>query len=567
AGCVVASRLAEDPKVNVLVLEAGYSDEIPSSRAPLLSMFNIDSSKDWRYRTVPQVHANGRILKQPRGKIFGGSSSINAMMYVRGAHSDYDEWESLGNPGWSYGECLPYFKKPEGFNDPNLPSSPRQGSTYEAYEPTYHGTEGPWQVGFQYTHKFTEKFIEANVAEGVPFNKDCNGHTNLGVTLIQRFVQRDGVRSSLARAFLKGKNIVPGGGERGRIRVVYGANISRILTQTRKGVKTAYGVEFLDHRNVQRRVLATKEVLLCAGAFGSPHLLLASGIGPSRQPSIPHVHTLPGVGANLEDHIRMEIVFRASTVHDTGMNIYNLLPTVLNYKLRGAGVLSSNGIEGAAFLRLEDIVPDFVEREKANGTYKERASGPDAPHVEIIVYPFDFEAHGEKMALHPEEYYSLVVSLLHPCSSGTVTIRPKMQKSGSSAVEWETVIDPNYFSDPFDLRVVAETIKFIRKLGRRLSQDPEVGGQEVFPGEEAVPDHDDAKLQDFVRQNCNTIYHPTGTCRMGPASDPLAVVDHRLNVHGVENLRVIDASVMPKIPGCHTCAPTVMIAEKGSDFI
>ncbi|KAF9898641.1 hypothetical protein BX616_003785 [Lobosporangium transversale] len=533
-----------------------------------MSVFNYDSNRDWCIRTTPQAHANGRILKHPRGKLLGGSSSINAMMYVRGAHPDYDEWESLGNPGWSYEECLPYFKKSEGFSDPDLPSSrPRQRSSYGGYEPAYHGTEGPWQVGYQYTHKYSERFIEASEAEGTPYSKDCNGHTALGATLIQPFIQRDGVRSSLARAFLKGKKVVPGGGARGRIRVVYGANVSRILTHTRKGVKMAYGVEFLDHKNAQRRVLATREVLVCAGAFGSPHLLLASGIGPSRQPSIPHVHTLSGVGANLQDHIRMEIVFRASTIHDTGMNLFKVPFSALQYKFRGTGVFTSQGIEAASFVRLEDIAPDFVQREKVNGTYKERASGPGAAHIEIMCIPFDFKAHGETLSTRPEEHYTLSAVLLHPCSSGTVTIRPKMQKSGSLAVEWETVVDPNYFSDPFDLRVMAEVIKFMRKIGRRLIQDPEVGGQEIFPGEEAVPDHDDAKLQDFVRQNCNTIYHPIGTCRMGPASDPLAVVDHRLNVHGVGNLRVIDASVMPKIPGGHTCAPTVMIAERASDFI
>ncbi|KAF9916619.1 hypothetical protein BX616_003296 [Lobosporangium transversale] len=578
AGCVVANRLAEDPKVNVLVLEAGYSDDIISSMTPVTLMYHVDTDRDWCLKTTPQIHADGRVMKQPRGKMLGGSSSINAMIYHRGASCDYDEWESLGNPGWSYKECLPYFKKSEGFNDPDLPPSHPRGpltkrirkAKYETYEPEYHGTEGPWQVTFHYLHGSSERFIEVNMMEGVPRNKDFNGRTTLGVNRIQTFIQRDGTRSSLARAFLKGKQIVPGGGARGRIRVVYGANISRILTQARRGVKMAYGVEFLDHKNVQRRVLAAREVLLCAGAFGSPHLLLASGIGPIRQPSIPHVHTLPGVGINLEDHLCVEVVFRArSRAHVThgDMNFPRVLLSVLNYKLYGTGVMTCQVGEAANFVRLEDIAPDFVEREKANGTYKERASGPNSPHIEVIFIPGYFKGHGKEVATDTKNYYTLVAVLLHPCSSGTVTIRPKEQTSGSSTAEWETVIDPNYCSDPFDVRVLAEAIKFMRKLGRRLNEDPEVGGREIYPGEEAVPDHDDAKLQQYVRQTSNTIYHPTSTCRMGPTSDPLAVVDSRLNVHGIEKLRVIDASVIPKIPGAHTCAPVVMIAERASDFI
>lgn len=322
-----------------------------------------------------------------------------------------------------------------------------------------------------------------------------------------------------------------------------------------------------------RRVAAVREVLLCAGAFGSPHLLLASGIGPSPPPPIPHIHTLPGVGVNLADHLGIGVVFRARNRCDTiqqELTLSRIILTYLKYKLRGTGGFSSQIGEAANFLRLEDIAPDFVAREKASGTYKERASGPNSPHLEIIFAPYFVRQHGTVKAPDTKIYFTLIALLLNPCSSGTVKVAPKKQSSaapGSFPAEMETVIDPNYFSDAFDARVMAEAVKFIRKLGRKMNEDPETGGREVFPGEAAIPDQDDAGLEKFVREHAETYYHPTSTCRMGPASDPLAVVDHRLNVYGIDRLRVIDASVMPKLPAAHTCAPTVMIAEKAADMI
>ncbi|KAG0002143.1 hypothetical protein BGZ80_010045 [Entomortierella chlamydospora] len=581
AGCVVANRLAEDPEVKVLVLEAGYADDIMSSKTPAVFLLNVDNAvTDWQFKTTPQVHAGGRIMKQPRGKILGGTSSINAMMYHRGPASDYDEWESLGNPGWSYKDCLPYFKKSEGFNDPDLPPTHPRGPLtnrvrkplYETFEPEYHGTEGPWQVSSHYLHGASEGFVRASIAEGVKFNKDFNGESTIGVNKIQTFIQRDGVRSSLSRAFLKPKGVVPGGGARGTIRVVLGADIRRVLVQMKGGVKMAYGVEFVDHNNVPRRVMAIREVLLCAGAFGSPHILLASGISPSPQPSIPHIHTLPGVGANLADHLGIGVVFRARNrchVAHKDFGYGRSLPAYINYKLRGTGVLTSQIGEAVNFLRLEEFAPDFVAREKANGTYKERASGPNSPHIEIIFAPYYMKKHATIMPDDSKNYYTMIALLLNPCSTGTVKIAPKKgsKSVNGSSPEFETVIDPNYFSESFDIRVMAEAVKFMRKLARRMNQDPEVGGREVFPGESAVPDDDDTKLGEFVRNSAETYYHPTTTCRMGPSSDPLAVVDNRLRVHGIDRLRVIDASVMPKLPAAHTCAATVMIAERASDMI
>ncbi|KAG0252985.1 hypothetical protein BG011_006614 [Mortierella polycephala] len=583
AGSVVASRLAEDPDVKVLVLEAGYTDEIIASKMPAVYLLTVDSETDWNFRTVPQTHAAGRSMRQPRGKMLGGSSAMNAMMYHRGPASDFDEWEAFGNPGWSYEECLPYFKKSEGFNDPNLPVGHPKGPLtsrdrkpqYETFDPAYHGTEGPWQVSFHHLFGSTEGFIRANIAEGVPFNTDFNGPSTIGCNRIQTFIQRDAVRSSLSRAFLKPKVNVPGGKARGTIRVVYGADVRRILVHNRKGRKMAFGVEFMDHKQVLRRVTAVREVLVCAGAFGSPHLLLASGIGPSPQPSINHIHTLPGVGKNLVDHLGIGVVFQARnrcpTIHQE-MAYGNVLKSFLNYMVRGVGGFSSQVGEAACFVRLQDIAPEFVAREKANGTWQERASGPDSPHLEIIFAPFYVRQHGTIMAPDTKIYFTMIALLLNPSSSGSVKIGPKKDKqkrkgSQNGSPEMETIIDPNYFSDPFDIRVMAEGVRFIRKLGRQMNQDPEVGGREVFPGEKNIPDNDETGLDRYVRESAETYYHPTSTCKMGPESDPLAVVDARLNVYGIDRLRVIDASVMPKLPAAHTCAPVVMIAERASDMI
>ncbi|KAF9212026.1 hypothetical protein BGZ59_007309 [Podila verticillata] len=588
AGCVLATRLAEDPNVKVLILEAGYSDDVPSSKIPSVFPFKFDTDADWGFRTVPQEHANSRVMMQPRGKAIGGTSTLNAMMYHRGPASDYDEWGQLGNPGWSYKECLPYFKKSEGFNDPELsPNHPQGPSTqrlrkpkYETHDPKYHGTEGPWQVTFHHLYGVSEGFIEASIAEGVPFNKDFNGESTLGVNRVQTFIDRHAVRSSLSRAFLKQEGVVPGGGKRGTIRVVYGATISRVLVHTRKGVKVAYGAEFVDHSHVTRRVMAVREVLLCGGTFGSPHILLASGIGPAPQPLIPHIHTLPGVGANLADHLGLSLMFKArhrcATISGD-FSATQFSKTLLQYAFRGSGAMSSQVAEAVNFVRLEDIAPEFVAREKANGTWQDRSSGPGSPHLEIIFAPAYSRKHSTILAPDMCNYFHMVALLMNPCSAGTVKVTATQTAArtktstrlgeGSNRIQVETIVDPNYFSDPFDIRVMGEAVKFMRKLGKRLHDHPDFGGIEVFPGEATVPTGDDRALETYAREYAETYYHPTSTCRMGPATDSLAVVDARLNVHGIERLRVVDASVMPKLPAAHTCAPTVMIAERCADMI
>ncbi|KAI1318614.1 hypothetical protein EDD11_006115 [Mortierella claussenii] len=492
------------------------ADDIPASMTPLLFSTLLHTDMDWNLTTTPQTHVHGRIMSMPRGKLLGGSSSINAMMYHRGPASDYDEWAALGNTEWNYKECLRYFKKAEGFNDPDLPPGHLRGpltrrirkTQYEQFEPEFHGTEGPWQVTFHYMFGATEGFIRANAAEGIPLNKDLNGSSTMGVARVQTFIQRNAIRSSAARAYLGREQLKSGEGKRGRIRIVYGAHIARILIQKRRGVKVAIGAEFLDSNH--------------------------------------------------------GIIFRATRNTDSlasRARFYHIPKLLYDYKVNGVGPLSSQAGEAASFVRLEDIAPEFVAREKANGTWQDRSSGRHSPHVEILFVPGYMRNHTRIKAPDGKNYYTLTALLLNPVSSGKVAI------SDIKDGKIETLIDPNYFEDDFDTRVMAEMIRFIRHLGKRMRQDPEVGGVEVFPGTDKVPSDDAVKLHDYIKSTCETFYHPTSTCHMGPRSDPLAVVDERLCVYGIDRLRVVDASVMPKVVAAHTCAPTVMIAEKAADMI
>ncbi|KAF9583224.1 hypothetical protein BGW38_009998, partial [Lunasporangiospora selenospora] len=242
-------------------------------------------------------------------------------------------------------------------------------------------------------------------------------------------------------------------------------------------------------------------------------------------------------------------------------NLFNVIRSLYNYNVHGSGPLTSQGAESACFVRLEDVAPEFVAREKANGTWQDPTSGPESPHFEVLFVPSSQRHHGLVRETSSGNFFTLIGLLLNPLSRGRVTISDV--KDG----KLETLIDPNYFSDPFDTRVMAEMVRFIRRIGARMAQDPEVGGEEIFPGVDKVPSDDESKLQDYVKRESSVYYHPTTTCKMGPASDPMAVVDTRLNVYGIERLRVVDASIIPKLPAAHTCAPTIMIAEKAADMI
>ncbi|KAG9324198.1 hypothetical protein KVV02_001999 [Mortierella alpina] len=568
AGCVLASRLAEDPAVSVLILEAGEDmDRSNWTQIPFGSTLLVGSKHDWQLKTVPQVHANGRVLVQTRGRMLGGCTNINGMQYTRGPPSDFDEWDkTFGNPGWSFEEVLPYFKKSECFHDPGLdrghPRGPQTDRVhdpdFDTFEPKSHGTEGPWMVSYHHLFASSKAFIKASMEEGIPYTRDPNGSSMLGVFRMQTSMRPNATRSSASNAFLGPKN-VPGGGSRGRIRVVPTAHVERILISTfGDGVKRAAGAEFRHgKRDDLQTVHARREVLLCAGVFQSPALLLASGIGHPIHDSIPLLHSLPGVGKNMTDHVGVALAFEAAADCETLYTAFapsNLGRLMYQYYRHGTGPLTSQVIEAGCFVRLEEIAPEFVAREKANGTWQERSSGPNAPHIELL-FPPCYVKVGEYGSVpdKAKNYYSIIAVLLNPASKGTTRVKVtevhsgNNQKESNPRLKIEPQIDCNFLAEEFDLRVMREAIRFARKIGRRMQQDPLLGGVECFPGEAAVPSDDDAALDMFTRQECNTYYHSVGTCSMGPASNSEAVVDARLKVHGVESLRVVDSSVIPKV--------------------
>ncbi|KAG0034766.1 hypothetical protein BGZ82_005615 [Podila clonocystis] len=555
----------------------GDMDETWRAKVPFLLTQAFDTKYEWCLKSIPQVHANNRVLKQVRGKMLGGSSSINAMSYTRGPKDDYNYWANeAGNPGWSYEEVLPYFKKSERFHDPALPATHPLGPRtdriyqpeYDTFEPEYHGIEGLWKVSFHHLYNSSTGFIRAHEAMGTRRNPDYNGESMLGVCRTQTFIQPDGYRSSASIAFLGDPKFVPGGCDRGTVRIVTKVHVERLLLEKRNGVQTAVGVVFRDERNVLHKVHAKREVLLCAGVFHTPVILLASGIGHQIHESVPVVHHLPGVGQNLSDHVGVGMVFEAppecDTVH-SHISVKKLTQALYNYIRRGTGILSSQFSEAMSFHRLEDIAPEFVAREKAAGTWQDRASGPNAPHIELLITPSFVKTTMERGS--PKgNYYSISPVILNPASRGSVgaTVR---QSKAQDGVWFDPAIDPNIYSDPFDMRVMKEAMRFVRKFAKHMALDPALGGKEWYPSEEKVSSEDDEGLEAVIREGSASYFHACGTCKMGPASDPTAVVDHRLRVHGVDRLRVIDTSIFPKVIAGHTCAPVVMVAEKAADMI
>ncbi|KAF9432556.1 hypothetical protein BGZ76_010629 [Entomortierella beljakovae] len=578
AGCVLASRLTEDPNISVLVIEAG--DDMDNSfvlKTPMTCAALYNSKNDWQLKTVPQIHANGREVDQIRGKMLGGCSG----QYTRGPHSDFNKWATVyGNPGWSYEEVLPYFKKSECFHDPRLDRSHERGiktgrvylPEFDTFEEDLHGTDGPWHLSFHYLFPCAQGFIRASLAEGVPRLLDPSASPTVGVFRMHCNLDQKGLRSNTSRAFL-GPNIVPGGGDRGRVRIILRSYVEKILVEEHNGVKRAIGAEFRDKDDVLRSVRAKREVLVCGGVFHSPTILLASGIGHKIHDSIPLIHPLKGVGENLIDSVSIPIVFKVPSHVKTLMTVFslkNLIPEIYRYFKDGTGVFSSEIVESGCFLRLDDIAPEFVAREKANGTYIECASGRDAPHIELMFAPVFLKKSADTSLMPPDggNYYSITPVVLNTASRG---------KSGAKVVEItaksgkrlqvQPEIDPNYLANEFDIRVMIEAIKFARKIGKRMQQNPDLAGVEYFPGEKVAPDNDYAAMAEFIRQECYSSLHAVGTSSMGPSSNPDAVVDSKLKVHGINNLRVIDASIFPSIIAGHTAAATVMVAEKASDMI
>ncbi len=507
AGCVLAARLSEDPATRVLLLEAGQPDKKQEIRIPAAFSKLFHTSFDWDYYTVPQRHLDDRVLFWPRGKTLGGTSSVNAMMWVRGVGADYDEWATLGNQGWSYEEVLPYFKRAEDT---------------ERHDPDHLGRGGPMTVSNQRDpNPATALFVQACQRAGIPRNPNANVGTNEGVDLTQ-VSQRKGMRWSSADGYLRPAM------KRPNLAVRTGVQATRVLVEGGRAV----GVEYLESGQA---VIASagSEVILAGGAINSPQLLMLSGIGPAAELSAVGVKPtvdLPGVGRNLLDHLAAGAI--RFTNRTDSMVTAETLRELAKFVTRRKGMLTSSVAEAHAFVRSEPAI--------------------DWPDLEILFAPVPFLDHGGTTP--PGHGYTIAAVLLQPASSGSISL-------ASTDPTAAPRIDPNYLSEPEDLRVLTMGVERAMEIFETSPLSAVTGGW-IRPDRKP---ESEAELVAGIRRYSETLYHPIGTCRMGV--DKMAVVDPELRVHGVGGLRVVDASIMPHLIRGHTNAPTVMIGEKAADLI
>jgi choline dehydrogenase len=509
AGCVLANRLTESAATRVLLLEAGPADTKTEIRIPAAFSKLFKTAVDWNYETVPQPELAGRRLYWPRGKMLGGTSSMNAQMHVRGNRADYDGWAALGNAGWSYDDVLPYFRKSE---HSELGPSP------------YRGTDGPLNVArLREPNPATRAFLEAAQQAGLGRSEDVNGARQDGADYTQ-VTQKRGRRWSVADAYLRPAS------RRKNLSIVTDAHATRILFERRRAV----GVEYLV-KGRRETALAAREVIVAGGAINSPQLLMLSGVGPAahmREHGIEPVLDLPGVGQHLQDHLACGVIVfaRQPVTLVTAESPANLL----RYLFLRRGPLTSNVGEACGFVR--------------------SSAELEVPDLELIFAPVPYLEHG--LVKPPGHGITVGAILLQPKSTGSITLR-------SANPLGAPVIDPRYLSDPdgLDFRTLVAGMK----LAHRVMRSPALA---AFAGEPIQPDREprtDADFEALVRERSETLYHPVGTCRMG--AEAMAVVDAQLRVRGLEALRVVDASVMPQIIRGHTNSPTVMIAEKAADLI
>ncbi|MNY86417.1 Alcohol dehydrogenase [acceptor] [compost metagenome] len=516
AGCVVASRLSEDRNVSVCLLEAGGNDASVFIQAPagVAAMLPVPF-KNWAFKTVPQPGLNGRRGYQPRGKVLGGSSSTNAMLYVRGHRWDYDHWAALGNTGWSYDEVLPYFKRSE------------HNETHGASD--YHGAGGPLNVAeLRSPSALNAAFLAAAAMNGVPAIADYNGAEQFGSFMYQ-VTQKNGERCSVAKGYLTPHLSRP------NLTVKTGALSSRIVFEGRRAQGVAYVAG-----GQQVQVRARREVIVSAGAFGSPQLLLLSGIGGAgalQELGIPVLHDLPGVGENLHDHIDHVQAYRSHSNSPTfGLSLrggLQIAKAMGEWKQRRTGLITSNFAESGAFLRSSPEV-----------------TVPDLQMVFVVALVDD---HSRKTRLG--HGYSSHVEVLRPHSRGSVRLASPDPRAAP-------LIDPRFLDDERDLALLVKGVQKQMDILQSSPFDP-YRGKLLYP----VERNDTAAIAEDIRNRADTQYHPVGTCKMGPDSDPMAVVDARLRVRGIDGLRVVDASIMPMLCGGNTNAPTVMIGEKAADMI
>jgi choline dehydrogenase len=513
AGCVLANRLSENGKYRVLLLEAGGRDRNPWIHVPLgygKTMFN--ARVNWMFETEPEPALANRRIKQPRGKVLGGTSSINGLLYVRGQREDYEHWRDLGNSGWGYDDVLPYFKKAED---------------QQRGESAYHGAGGPLAVSdFSEKHPLASGLVQAGLNIGLPYNEDFNGERQEGIGFFQATV-RNGFRCSTAAGYLRPVR------RRSNLRLITNAMVTRILFDGLRATGCAYRTG-----SAEQVALARREVILAAGAVQSPQLLQLSGVGPAElltRHGIPVVRDGRGVGANLQDHLQARLIYESKypiTVNDDMGSWRRKARAGLRFALARKGPLSWwAGLAGG------------FARTRADLT---------RPDVQFQLLPFSSDRLSP--TLHRFSGFTILVYKLRPESRGTLQIR-------SADPLAPPAIRPNYLADTSDVRTMVDGVKLLR----RIAADPAMAAlikSEHSPGAACVSD--DA-LTDYIRQNAISVYHPVGTCRMG--HDPEAVVDDELRVHGLSGLRVVDASIMPQLVSGNTNAATIMIGEKGADLI
>ena len=513
-GCVLAARLSEDPSVSVALIEAGPADKNILIHVPAgLALLAQTQTANWNFSTVPQKGLNGRIGWQPRGKVLGGSSSVNAMIYIRGHHADYDHWASEGNEGWAWDDVLPYFRRAEH---------------NERLHDEWHGNTGPLNVmDLRTPNKYLQAFVDAGREAGYPVNNDFNGAEQEGVGPYQ-VTHKNGERFSAAKAYL-----TPNLGRK-NLTVFTEAHTTRILFTD----KRATGVEFR-RAGKTLQIGANHEVLMAAGALQTPQLLMLSGVGPADELArhgIGVVHDLAGVGRNLHDHVDAVQVVDAPQLKETfGVSlggIGRVLGAIPQWRKHRSGMLTTNFAEAGGFIKSQ--------------------ASEEIPDLQLHFVVGKLIDHGRKTVFG--HGYSAHVCVLRPKSRGSVTLASRDPFAAPR-------IDPNFFDDADDM---ARMIRGFRLMRDVLNQPSlaRLGGKELARSANATSDAD---IEQFVRTYGDTIYHPVGTCRMG--SGTLDVVGADLRIHGLEGIRVVDASMMPRIVGGNTNAPTIMVAEKASDMI
>jgi choline dehydrogenase-like flavoprotein len=513
-GCAVAGRLSEDSATSVAVLDAGGRNDNWVVTTPFALILMVAGRvNNWAFDTVPQPGLNGRIGYQPRGKGLGGSSAINAMVYIRGHRYDYDQWASLGNAGWSYADVLPYFKRSEDNAD---------------FDGEYHGKGGPLHVNSLRSDNPVQQIFLQGAREGqFRIREDFNAEDHEGLGIYQ-VTQHNGERWSAARAYIH-----PHMNTRANLRVETNAQASRILFEDKRAV----GVEYLQGKET-KQIRARREVILASGAFQSPQLLMLSGIGDStalKKHGIAGVHHLPGVGQNLQDHPDFIFGYTSDNPNFVGVSLGGLprlFRAIGQYRRERRGPMTSNFAECGGFLKTQ---PNL-----------------DVPDIQLHFGMAMVDDHGRKR--HLGTGFSCHVCLLRPKSRGSVALKSADPKAAP-------LIDPNFLGHADDLESMVAGFK----TTRRLMETPALRAlqkKDMFTSD--VKTDDDIRA--ILRARVDTVYHPVGSCKMG-VNDPAAVVDPKLKVYGIEGLRVVDASIMPTLIGGNTNAPTIMIGEKAADMI